>query len=72
MKKENIIDTLRENEHFSLGDKNGKRIPQIWETQLANLSPEAKKRMADDINKSYQEKISKDIEHKKSVRKPKS
>ncbi len=49
MKKENIIDTPGENEHFSLVDKNGKRIPQIWETQLANLSPEAKQRMADRI-----------------------
>ncbi len=59
MKKKNIIDTPGENEHFTLGDENGKRMLQIWETKLANLSPEAKKRMKDEIKKRYEEKINK-------------
>ena len=39
-------------EYFVIVDKNGKRIPQIWETKLANLYPEVKKRMKDRIKES--------------------
>ncbi len=51
MKKKNKKDAPWKNEHFIIGDENSKRIPKIWQTKLANLSPEAKKRMADRMKK---------------------
>lgn len=47
MKKKRIKDTPQENEHFTIVDENGKRIPPKWLTDLANLTSEAKKRMSD-------------------------